>query len=209
MHIPDGFLAVDVWLPAWLVSAMGLWLCIRKTSRVLKERLIPLMGVMSAFIFAGQMLNFPVLPGVSGHFFGGALAAVMLGPYAAAVSLSCVLIVQCILFQDGGLTALGANILNMSFVGSISGYFMYRFVRKVFAGDRGIVLSAGFAAWVSVVLASFACVIELSLSGVLELKAILPVMTGIHMLIGIGEAVITGLVVAFILKARPDLIYEK
>ena len=111
MHIPDGFLSSNTWIPAWLLSAGGVGFCLKKTSAILKERMIPLMGVMSAFIFAAQMINFPVFGGTSGHLFGGVLAALLLGPYAGSVVLTCVVIFQCLVFQDGGLLALGANTL--------------------------------------------------------------------------------------------------
>ena len=109
MHIPDGFLTSATWVPAWLLSMGGIGYSLKKASQTLRERMIPLMGVMSAFIFAAQMVNFPVMSGTSGHLLGGVLAAVLLGPYAGAIVLTCVLIVQCLIFQDGGLTALGAT----------------------------------------------------------------------------------------------------
>ena len=112
MHIPDGFLTVNTWLPAWIVSLGGLGVCLKKVSAMLKDKMVPLMGVMAAFIFAAQMLNFPVMGGTSGHLLGGVLAAVLLGPYAGAIVIAVVLAVQCLIFQDGGLTSLGANIFD-------------------------------------------------------------------------------------------------
>ena len=209
MHIPDGFLAANTWVPAWLISIGGLGYCLRRTAQVLKDRMIPLMGVMAAFIFAAQMLNFPVMGGTSGHLLGGVLAAVLLGPCAGAIVIALVLVVQCLIFQDGGLTALGANILNMSFVGAIGGYFVYNIIRKSIGGNKGIIVGAAIAAWLSVVVASSVCAIELSISGTSPLRIALPAMAGVHTLIGIGEAIITYLVVSFVLKVRPDLIYNK
>jgi len=209
MHIPDGFLAANTWVPAWIISIGGIGYCIRKVGQLLKDRVIPLMGVMSAFIFAAQMLNFPVAGGTSGHLLGGVLAVVLVGPYAGAVVIAIVLIVQCLVFQDGGLTALGANIFNMSIVGSMGGYLIYNLVRKAIGSDRGIIIGAAIAAWLSVIAASSACAVELAMSGTSPLKVALPAMALVHMLIGAGEAAITYLVVAFVLKVRPDLIYNK
>lgn len=212
MHIPDGFLSTGTWAPAWVVSAGALGYCLRQAGRVLKDKMIPLAGVMSAFIFAAQMLNFPVMGGTSGHLLGGVLAAVLLGPWAGAIVLSCVLIVQCLIFQDGGLTALGANILNMSIVGTLGGYFVYVSIRKASGNKpkRGvIVIASAFAAWFSVLAASGFCAFELVLSGVSPLRIVVPAMLGVHTLIGIGEGIITGLVVGFVFKVRPDLIYSR
>jgi cobalt/nickel transport system permease protein len=167
------------------------------------------MGVMSAFIFAVQMLNFPVAGGTSGHFLGGVLAAILLGPYAAAIVIAVVLTAQCLIFQDGGLTALGANIFNMSFIGAIGGYLIYVGIHRVIKSKAGMMASAGIAAWFSVVAASSFCAIELAISGTSPLNIALPAMAGVHVLIGIGEAIITCLVLSFILKVRPDLIYRK
>ena len=208
MHIPDGFLAANTWVPAWLISVGGLGFCLKKTAQTFKDRMVPLMGVMAAFIFAAQMLNFPVMAGTSGHLLGGVLAAVLLGPYAGAIVIALVLVVQCLIFQDGGLTALGANIFNMSFIGACGGYFVYNIIRKTVVNDMGIIIGAGFAAWLSVVAASSACAIELAISGTLPLTVALAAMAGVHALIGIGEAAITCLVVSFILKIRRDLIYN-
>ena len=208
MHIPDGFLSLNVWAPAWLISIGGLGYCLKKIGRVLEDKLVPLMGVMAAFIFAAQMINFPVAGGTSGHLLGGALAAVLLGPYAGAVVLAIVLIVQCLIFQDGGLTALGANILNMSFVGAGGGYLIYWGVRKLIAGKKGILIGTAVAAWLSVVAAASTGSVELAVSGIIPLRVVLPAMALVHMLIGVGEAVISCLVVGFVLRVRPDLIYD-
>lgn len=209
MHIPDGFLAANTWGPAWLISIGGIGYCLKKAALVLKDRMVPLMGVMAAFIFAAQMLNFPVMGGTSGHLLGGVLAAVLLGPYAGAIVIAVVLTAQCLIFQDGGLTALGANIFNMSFVGAMGGYLIYNITRRIIGDNKGIIMGAGLAAWTSVVVASSVCAVELAISGTSPLKVVLPVMAAVHALIGVGEAVITCLVVGFVLKVRPDLIYRK
>lgn len=209
MHIPDGFLSPNTWVPAWIVSAGALSWCIKKASRALKDRMVPLMGVVSAFIFAAQMLNFPVIGGTSGHLLGGILAVVLVGPFAGAIVISVVLIIQCLIFQDGGLTVLGANIFNMAFVGTIGGYVIYSIIRRMTGAgkNKGIMIAAAVASWFSVVLASTACAIELAISTTSPFRVVLPAMVGVHSLIGIGEAVITCLVIGFILKVRPDLIY--
>jgi cobalt/nickel transport system permease protein len=205
MHIPDGFLNAQTWIPAWIVSAGGIGYSVRKAARAVRDRFIPLMGVMAAFIFAAQMLNFPVMGGTSGHFLGGVLAAVLLGPFAGAVVIAVVLLVQCLVFQDGGLTALGANILNMSLIGTILAYYVFKLLRAVF-GQKGFLAAVALAAWLSVILASTACSIELAISGTSPLKIALPAMAVVHSLIGIGEAVITVLIAGFVMKVRPDLV---
>ena len=207
MHIPDGFLSAQTSLATWIVSLGGLQFCIRRTQQALKERMIPLMGVMSAFIFAAQMINFPVIGATSGHLLGAVLASILLGPYAAALIMFVVLAAQCLFFQDGGLTALGANVLNMSLLACFSGYGVYRGIRRIIKKSGGIIFASSVAAWCSVVVASTATALELSLSGISPLKIVLPAMVGIHVFIGIGEAVITSFVLGFILKVRPDLIY--
>lgn len=208
MHIPDGFLTANTWIPAWIVSAGGLGLCFRRVGETLKDKMIPLMGVTSAFIFAAQMLNFPIIGGTSGHLLGGVLASVLLGPCAGAIVIAVVLTVQCFIFQDGGLTALGANIFNMSFVGAVGGYYIYRIIRNISGGNKGIIIGTAIASWLSVVAASSACAALLALSGTSPLKTALPAMAGVHALIGIGEALITCAVIGFVLKVRPDLVYN-
>ena len=145
----------------------------------MKDRMVPLMGVLSAFIFAAQMINFPVMGGTSGHLLGGVLAAVLLGPWAGAVVIASVLIFQCLVFQDGGLTALGANILNMALAGTLGGYFIYRVIAKLLGGRRGIVTGAVAAAWLSVVAAASLCALELALSGTSPLGLVLPAMAAV------------------------------
>lgn len=209
MHIPDGFLAANTWVPAWIISIGGLGYCIKRAQAALKEKLIPLMGVVAAFIFAAQMLNFPVAGGTSGHLLGGVLAAVLLGPYAGAIVIAIVLIIQCLIFQDGGITALGANIFNMSIIGAAGGYYIYDIIRRKSEDKKGIIIGTAIAAWLSVVIASSFCALELAFSGTSPLSVALSAMVLVHMLIGIGEALISCLVVSFVLKARPDLIYNE
>ncbi|HTZ39926.1 MAG TPA: energy-coupling factor ABC transporter permease [Syntrophales bacterium] len=208
MHIPDGFLSTTTWVSTWAVSAGGLGCCLRAAGRAMQDRMVPLMGVLSAFIFAAQMINFPVMGGTSGHLLGGVLAAVLLGPWAASVVIASVLIFQCLVFQDGGLTTLGANIFNMALAGTIGGYFVYRLLARLLDGRKGIVTGAVTAAWFSVVTAASLCAMELALSGTSPLGLVLPAMAAVHAVIGIGEGMITGLIVGFILQTRPDLIYK-
>lgn len=208
MHIPDGFLTANTWIPAWVISLGGIGYCVRRTSRLLKERMVPLMGVMAAFIFIAQMLNFPVMGGTSGHLLGAVFAAVLLGPYAGAVVMAVVLIAQCLILQDGGLTALGANVLNMAILAAIPGYFIYNFIRRLIRGRAGIFAGVAIASWVSVVMVACACSVELAVSGTTLLSATLPAMVFVHSVIGAVEAAITVLMVSFVLKVRPDLIYN-
>jgi cobalt/nickel transport system permease protein len=208
VHIPDGFLDGKTCVGAFCLAAAGLSWATRQIRIRWSDQTVPLIGVMSAFLFAGQMVNFPVASGTSGHLLGSVLAATFLGPYAAAVALTTVLVIQCFLFQDGGVTALGADVLNMALIASFSGYVVYRTLRRWFGDSRGIVFSASVASWVSVVLAAAACALELAAAGTISLGTVFPAMVLTHAVIGIGEAVITGAVVSFILKVRPDLVYE-
>lgn len=208
MHIPDGFLTTPTWLSCWAVAAGSLGFCIRRVAQKLQDKMVPLMGVAAAFIFAAQMVNFPVAAGTSGHLLGGVLAAVLLGPWAGSLVISVVLVAQCLLFQDGGLTALGANMMNMALAGTIVPYFIYKFFRRFLPGHKGILIGTAIASWCSVVIASSLCAIELTLSGMAPLSVALPAMAGVHAVIGMGEAVITCMIIGFVLKTRADLVYE-
>jgi len=207
MHIPDGFLNVSTVATTYVVSAGGISYAVREVERRLGEKQVPLMGVLAAFIFAAQMINFPIAGGTSGHLVGAALAAILIGPFAGALIMSCVLIVQCLVFQDGGLLALGANVFNMGLVGCFVGYYCYRGVVMVMGADRRGTLVGGFvAAWGAVFVASVACAVELALSGTVPIGVALPAMAGIHALIGIGEGLITATVLSFVLATRGDLL---
>ena len=209
MHIPDGFLNTPACSTLYAVSGGTLAVAFKKVKKMLQDKTIPLMGVISAFIFAAQMLNFPVAGGTSGHLIGGVLAAILLGPWAGIIVISAVLVIQCLLFQDGGITALGANIFNMGIIGSGLGYLIYDRIRKLIPDNKGVLTGAAIASWLAVVIASFACALELGFSGLVKFKVVIPAMVGVHILIGIGEAIITVLVISVILKLRPDLIYRK
>ena len=207
MHIPDGFLSLIVSIICWLVTAGVIGLAISKTNKSLGEKQIPLMGVMAAFIFAAQMINFPVAGGTSGHLLGGAMAAIILGPWAGMLVMTSVIAVQALLFQDGGLIVMGANILNMGLLTVAVGYGLYRAVSNQANPVR--LLVAGVAAWLSVMTGALLTSFELWLSGTSGLRVVIPAMLGVHALIGIGEALITVAALAFIFRTRPDLLAEK
>jgi len=210
MHIPDGFLDAKTAAATGVLAAAGLGLAIRHVRRSFPPRRVPLIGLAAAFIFAAQMLNFPVAGGTSGHLIGAVLAAVLLGPSAAALALSAVLILQCFMFADGGVTALGANIFNMGIVAGGSGYAIYMLIRR-FAGTnlRGTLFATAFAAWTSTMVASIVCAGELAMSGTVAWGIAFPAMAGVHALIGIGEALITTLVVAAVARTRPELLLDQ
>ena len=209
MHIPDAVLAPQVAALTGVAAAAGFGYGLRRLERGLGERTTVLMGIMSAFVFAAQMVKFPVAPGVAGHLLGGVLAAVLLGPWAGAGVIGAVLIVQCLLFGDGGLTALGANFVNLGLIGPIGGYAIYAPIRRARAGRAGILLGAMAAAWFSVLLAAGVLAVELAASSRWSaFPSILGWMALVHAGIGLGEALITGMVLQFLLRTRPDLVYE-
>jgi len=207
MHIPDGFLSMGVIIVCWVLSIIAIGLALARTRKSLGERQVPVMGVLAAFIFAAQMLNFTVAGGTSGHFLGAALAAILLGPWAAMLTMTTVVALQALLFQDGGLLALGGNILNMAVIGPVVAYGFYRGVRTLLGNRKGSALVAGFvAAWVSIVVAAVACAMELGFSGTSPIGIALPAMAGVHALIGIGEGLITVGALALVTATRPDLV---
>ncbi len=206
LHIPDGFLTLGVAIPFWILTILFVGIAVRKTREQFVERQIPLMGVMAAFIFAAQMLNFPVAGGTSGHLLGGALAAIVLGPWAGILVMTTVIGVQALFFQDGGLIVMGANIFNMGILTALIGYGLFRGAR---GRSRGVMLAAaGVGAWLSVIGGALITAFQLWLSGTSALRVVFPAMLSIHMLIGIGEALITVAALTFIWQTRPDLIEE-
>lgn len=206
MHIPDGFLSLIVSIICWVITASVVGLAISRTNKSLGEKQIPLMGVMAAFIFAAQMINFPVAGGTSGHLLGGAMAAIVLGPWAGMLVMTSVIAVQALLFQDGGLVVMGANILNMGLVTAAVGYGLYR---SAAGRSKSVKLAvAGVAAWLSVMTGALLTSLQLWLSGTSDLQIVIPAMLGVHALIGVGEALITVSALAFILQTRPDLLGE-
>ncbi len=206
MHIPDGFVDVKTAVAASALAVIGLGYALHQVRRELPVRRVPLLGLGAAFVFAAQMVNFPVIGGTSGHLVGAALIAALLGAPAAVVVISTVLIAQCFLFADGGVTALGVNIFNMAVVAPVVGSAVYRGVSRVLSGLRGQVAAMAFAGWCSTVAASLACAGQLAWSGTVGWAVALPAMAGIHMLIGIGEGAISALVFYAVVKARPELI---
>lgn len=207
MHIPDGFISTPVAAAGIAVAAGSVAYAVKATNKKMGEKQIPMMGVLAAFIFAAQMLNFPVAGGTSGHFVGAALAAIILGPWASVLIMSCVLMVQCLVFQDGGLLALGANILNMGVIAVFVSYFTYKGIFAVMRGSKtGQLVGAGIAAWISVVVSALACAAELSISGTSPWAITIPAMGIVHMAIGIGEGLITVAVVTLVMGTRPDLL---
>ena len=200
MHVPDGFLSLPVILVTWVIAIGLIAISLKRAQTDYQERAVPLMGVCAAFIFAAQMINFPIPGGTSGHLLGGTLAAALLGPWAGSLVMAVVFIVQGTLFQDGGLTALGANIFNMGLIGTFGGYYLYKAIRFAIGRDKlqGVLVGVAVAAWTSVVVASIVCAFELALSGTVPLAVALTAMASWHVLIGIGEAVISVIALSFI-----------
>jgi cobalt/nickel transport system permease protein len=209
MHTPDGFLSVPVALGMWALTIVALAISVRRVNAAGDDAPTPvLLGVTAAFVFAAQMFNFQVVGGTSGHLLGGVLAAVLLGPWAATIVMACVIAVQALVFQDGGLLAIGANVFNMGVIGTLGGYAVYATLARIFGhADRGRIAAVGIAAWVSVVAGATAISLELAASGTIPLGVVLPVMIGVHVLIGIGEALISMAAVTFVAATRSDLLY--
>ena len=210
MHIPDGFINGGTSAGAGVIAAGGLAVSLRRTADVLDEKQVPLAGVVSAFIFAVQMLNFPVATGTSGHLLGGVLAAVLVGPWMASLCLAVVLFVQALLFADGGLSALGLNVVNMALVTVFAGYVLFLLVRRLLPRTASsVVIASGIASGVAVTFASLAFTVEYAIGGTggASVGTVAAAMTGVHALIGIGEGVITALTVSSVLAVRPDLVH--
>jgi len=210
VHIPDGFLDAPTSVAAGAVAAVGVAVALRKAGDELDEKTAPMAGLVAAFIFAVQMLNFPVGAGTSGHLLGGALAAVLVGPWTAILCMSVVLLTQSLLFADGGITALGSNITLMGIVTVIVGWVVVKTVTRLASNStRAVVVGAFLAALISVPVASVAFVGLYEVGGTanIPLGSLIAAMVGWHVLIGLGEAVITGLTVSSVLAVRPDLVY--
>ena len=217
MHIPDGVLSPQVSIAAGALSLGAVGYSLYKLRDRIAERTIPMTGMMASLIFAGQMVNFPVpFLGVSGHLIGGVLAAVVLGPWAGCLAITLVLVVQCLLFADGGILALGANVLNMGVVGAWGGYAVVQVIRRSLGnGVRGTLAGAVVASWLCVMAASALFCLEFWLTlrfdpssdaAAIDMSNVLTLMAVFHSVIGIGEAVITGGVLSFVTVQRPDLI---
>ncbi len=209
MHIPDGFVDLKTAVGTGALSVGGLAGAIYSVKRYFKARVIAMMGVMSALIFALQMINFTIPGGTSGHLLGGALAAIVLGPHAGAIVIAVVLIVQALIFMDGGIVALGSNIFNMAIIGVYGSYLIYWLLTKISKSRWMFFVAVGIASWLSVVTASFFAVLELGISGTYPLGITMKAMLGVHAVIGLGEAAITIAVIAFINRIRPELILTR
>jgi cobalt/nickel transport system permease protein len=207
MHIPDGFLDPKTAVAGGVVAAVGLGIAVRQVKRTFPSTCIPQMGLASAFVFAAQMLNFPIVGGTSGHLIGAVLVSILLGPSAAVIVMSSVLILQCLMFADGGITALGANIFNMAIVAPFVGYAAFRLLWRILGpSEQARFTAIAFASWLSTVAAAIACAGQLAVSGTVHWSVVFPAMAGIHMCIGMGEALITTLVVAAVMKFSPEMI---
>lgn len=208
MHIPDGFLDPAVAAACAVPAAAAVGYGLHRAKTDLDDRRVPLLGVTAAFVFAVQMLNFPIAGGTSGHLLGAALAAILLGPWLACVTMAVVLTAQAFVFADGGITALGANVLNMGVLGALLvGLGMGAALRVLPHGRASYLATAGAGAWLAVMVGAAATAVELALSGTVPLATVLPTMLGVHALIGVGEAVITVSAVAAVMATRPDLLY--
>jgi cobalt/nickel transport system permease protein len=210
MHAPDGFLDTGTAIVTALISFVIVGFALRQSRHQLADKTIPLAGVTAAFIFAAQMFNFPVAAGTTGHLLGGALAAILLGPSVGVVVVTIVVVVQALVFADGGITALGYNVLNMAIVPAYGGYAVYRLIRKALPDNSGGVIGAtGLAAWASVVMSSIAFAIEwlFGATAPIPFDDVFSAMVGVHALIGIGEGLISALAVGAVLASRPDLVY--
>lgn len=209
MHIPDGFVSGPINTTTAVVSVAALAFSIAKAKQEISDKsfAVPLLATMAAFVFAAQMLNFPIGGGTSGHFLGAVTVAALLGPWSACIVLSVVLVIQGLLFGDGGITALGSNIMNMGIVGGIAMYPIMRGIRSLLpSGRKGYCVAAAIASWASVVLASSVCAFELALSGTSPLEIAFPAMAGTHAIIGIGEAMVCSAVLTAVAVARPDIL---
>lgn len=200
MHLPDGFLNLPVAAGMGAASTAAVGVALRRCRLSLDDHAEALLGVTAAGIFAAQMVNFPIPGGTSGHLLGGALAGIVLGPWAGLVAITCVLIVQCFLFADGGLLALGANVFNMGVIGCLAGHVIYSVIRPLATTSAAQSVAAGISAWCATVLAASACAVQLSLSGSFGFTRTLSLMVGVHAVIGIGEAIITGFVIRALLE---------
>ncbi|MEV6862647.1 energy-coupling factor ABC transporter permease [Streptosporangium subroseum] len=209
MHVPDGFFNVAVSLSAGVVAAAGVAVCLRGARRELDDRTAPMAGLVAAFIFAVQMLNFPVAAGTSGHLLGGTLAAILVGPYTAVLCVAVVLLVQGFFFADGGLTALGINITLMGIVAIVVGWFVFRLITRAVHSRSAVVAASFVAALVSVPAAALAFSLLFWIGGTapIDVGTVAMAMGGVHVLIGIGEGLITAVTVSTVLAIRPDLVY--
>ena len=209
MHVPDGFIDATTSLATGAVAVAGVTLALRGARRELDDRTAPMAGLVATFVFAGQMMNFPVGAGTSGHLLGGTLAAVLAGPWTAVLAITVVLMVQSLLMADGGITAIGTNVTLMGVVAVAVGWGVFVAMRAVLPKRLGSVApAAAVAAFVSVPATAlvFTGLFAVGGQAPVDLSTLLTAMLGWHAVIGVGEAVITGLVVGSVVAARPDLV---
>ncbi|MFE2753096.1 energy-coupling factor ABC transporter permease [Actinosynnema sp. NPDC059335] len=210
MHMSDGLLNAPTSLLFVAVAVAGVGVALVKARGDLDDRTAPMAGLVAAFVFATQMLNFPVLPGVSGHLLGGALAAILVGPWVGALCVTIVLVVQSLFFADGGVTALGANVTNMALIGTAVGYLVAVALRRLATrGKGGLAVVAFASALVNTVLASFGFVLEYAIGGQggVGFGTVAAAVLGVHVLIGVGEGLITAITVTAVASVRPDLVH--
>ena len=210
MHVPDGFINAQVSAATGIISLGTLWAYIRNAKNLVADKLIALTGMMSALIFVLQMINFPIAAGTSGHLLGGALAVIVLGPSLGVICISIVVVIQSLLFADGGLSALGVNVLNMAIITSLTGWFTITLWKKLFGESQFTLISGSvIAGLLSVVFSSIAFVLEYAIGGTVSvpLGNVLIAMISTHLLIGLGEGIITALIVSLLLRVRSDLVY--
>ncbi|MFD9700566.1 energy-coupling factor ABC transporter permease [Lentzea sp. NPDC059081] len=210
MHMSDGLLNAPVSVVFLVIAAVGVGYALVRARADLDDRTAPMAGLVATFIFAVQMINFPILPGASGHLLGGALAAILVGPYVGALCVTIVLVVQALLFADGGLTALGANVTNMALIGTATGFLVAVALRKLAErGKGGLAVVAFVSAFVNTLLASTGFVVEYAVGGVggVEIGKVALLMWGLHALIGVGEGLITAVTVTSVAAIRPDLVF--
>jgi cobalt/nickel transport system permease protein len=210
MHVPDGFINAQVSAATGIISLGTLWAYIRNAKNLVADKLIALTGMMSALIFVLQMINFPIAAGTSGHLLGGALAVIVLGPSLGVICISIVVVIQSLLFADGGLSALGVNVLNMAIITSLTGWFTITLWKKIFGESQFTLISGSvIAGLLSVVFSSIAFVLEYAIGGTVSvpLGNVLIAMISTHLLIGLGEGIITALIVSLLLRVRSDLVY--
>lgn len=210
MHIPDGFIDIPTSAAFGTLALAGTAIALKKAKTEVDDRTAPMAGLTAVFIFAVQMLNFPVAAGTSGHLLGGALAMVLVGPYAASLAITVVLGVQALLFADGGLTALGLNVFNLSVIAVLVSFLAFKLMVKLLPKTKSAIpLAAGIAAFVSVPISASAFTLQYAIggNGTAPVETVFIAMFSTHLLIGIGEAVITALTVSAILASRSDLVY--
>lgn len=210
MHMSDGLLNAPVSVAFLVIAAVGVGFALVKARADLDDRTAPMAGLVATFIFAVQMINFPILPGASGHLLGGALAAILVGPYVGALCVTIVLVVQALLFADGGLTALGANVTNMALIGTATGFLVAVALRRLTERGKGGLAAVAFvSAFVNTVVAATGFVVEYAIGGAggVEIGKVALLMWGLHALIGIGEGLITAVTVTSVASIRPDLVH--